>query len=122
METMVMIPSGNTLVMGGLITDNINKGYTKVPFLGDLPGIGWGFRKESKIRNKANLLIFVTPTLIDSGHFQAPNTDFLQGQTNPTGADFLRTRPPISQDAPESFMDSGKPKEWGKKPVAPAQP
>ncbi len=122
METQVIIPSGNTLVMGGLITDNISKGYTKVPFLGDLPGIGWGFRKESKIRNKANLLIFVTPTLIEENHFQAPSTGFLQGQTNPTGTDFLHTRPPLPNDKPETFMDSGKPKDWGKKPAEPAKP
>jgi type II secretory pathway component GspD/PulD (secretin) len=121
-ETQVMIPSGNTLVMGGLITDNVNKGYTKVPLLGDLPGIGWGFRKETKTRTKANLLIFVTPTLIESGHFQAPSTDFLPGQTNPTATDFLQQRPPLMQDKPDSFMDSGKPKDWGKKPAAPAKP
>ncbi|MFA6546823.1 MAG: secretin N-terminal domain-containing protein [Limisphaerales bacterium] len=121
-ETQVMIPSGNTLVMGGLITDNVNKGYTKVPFLGDIPGIGWGFRKETKVRSKANLLIFVTPTLIEAAHFQAPSTDFLQGQTNPTATDFLKQRPPVMQDKPDSFIDSGKAKEWGKKPAAPANP
>lgn len=121
-ETQVMIPSGHTLVMGGLMTDNINKGYTKVPLLGDLPGIGWGFRRETKVRNKANLLIFVTPTLIEGNHFQAPSTDFLQGQTQPTGTDFLQQRAPLMQDKPDTFMDSGKPKEWGKKPASPARP
>ncbi|NBV22397.1 MAG: hypothetical protein EBS05_10840 [Proteobacteria bacterium] len=121
-ETQVMIPSGFTLVMGGLITDNNTKSYTKVPFLGDTPGLGWLFRKESKNRNKSNLLIFVTPTLIQTDHFQAPNTDFLQGQTGATGADFLRTRPPLMEEKPESFLDSGKPKEFGKKPATPANP
>lgn len=121
-ETQVMIPSGHTLVMGGLITDNINKGYTKVPGLGDLPGLGLLFRKDTRTRTKANLLIFVTPTLIEAAHFQAPSTDFLQGQTNPTAADFLQQRPPLMQDKPDSFLDSGKPKEWGKKPAEPAKP
>ncbi|MFM8470755.1 MAG: secretin N-terminal domain-containing protein, partial [Limisphaerales bacterium] len=121
-ETQVMIPSGNTLVMGGLITDNINKGFTKVPGLGDLPGLGWAFRKETKTRTKANLLIFVTPTLIEAAHFQAPSTDFLQGQTQPTAVDFLQQRPPLMQDKPDSFLDSGKPKDWGKKPAPPAKP
>ncbi len=118
-ETQVMIPSSHTLVMGGLITDNINKGYVKVPGLGDLPGLGWAFRKESKVRTKANLLIFVTPTLIEGGHFQAPSTDFLQGQTTPTAADFLQQRPPAMQDKPDSFMDSAKPIEKSKKPGSP---
>ena len=121
-ETQVMIPSGHTLVMGGLITDNINKGSTKVPGLGDIPGLGWAFRKETKVRTKANLLIFVTPTIIEAAHFQAPNTDFLQGQTNPTAADFLKQRPPVMQDKPDTFMESGKAKEWGRKPAEPARP
>ncbi len=119
-ETQVMIPSGHTLVMGGLITDNTTKGFTKVPFFGDLPGIGWGFRRETKVRNKANLLIFVTPTLIQENHFQTPTTDFLQGRQQPTANDFLQTRPETMQEKPDSFMDSAKPKEWGKKPAAPA--
>ena len=121
-ETQVMIPSGHTLVMGGLITDNINKGSTKVPLFGDIPGLGWAFRKETKTRTKANLLIFVTPTLIEGGHFQAPSTDFLQGQTTPSAADFLGQRPPPMQDKPDSFMETGKPKESGKKPAAPGRP
>lgn len=123
-ETQVMIPSSHTLVMGGLITDNTTKGFTKVPILGDIPGIGLGFRRETKIRNKANLLIFVTPTLIQENHFQAPTTDFLQGRQQPTAADFLQTRPDLMQEKPDSFIDSARPKEWGKKPAvpAPAQP
>jgi len=119
-ETQVIIPSGHTLVMGGLITDNTTKGFTKVPLLGDLPGIGWGFRRETKVRNKANLLIFVTPTMIHDQHFQTPTTDFLQGRQQPTATDFLKTRPEVMQDKPDSFMDSAKPKDWGKKPAAPA--
>lgn len=121
-ETQVMIPSGHTLVMGGLITDNINKGYVKVPGLGDIPGLGWAFRKETKTRAKANLIIFVTPTIIEANHFQAPSTDFLQGQAQPTAADFLRQRMPLMEEKPESFMDSGKPKDWSKKPASPAVP
>jgi len=123
-ETQVMIPSSHTLVMGGLITDNTTKGFTKVPILGDIPGIGLGFRRETKTRNKANLLIFVTPTLIQENHFQAPTTDFLQGRQPPSGTDFLQTRPEIMQEKPDSFIDSARPREWGKKPAtpAPAQP
>lgn len=92
-ETQVMIPSSHTLVMGGLITDNTTKGFTKVPILGDIPGIGLGFRRETKTRNKANLLIFVTPTLIQENHFQAPTTDFLQGRQPPAAPIFSRPGP-----------------------------
>src|SRR5207248_10951592 len=49
-DTQVLIPSGNTLVMGGLISDNMTKALTKVPVLGDLPGIGAAFRSNAKKR------------------------------------------------------------------------
>lgn len=76
-ETQVLIPSGNTLVMGGLISDTMQNGFTKVPVLGDIPVLGWAFRRESKERSKANLIIFVTPTIIESDNFQPTQTDFL---------------------------------------------
>lgn len=76
-ETHVLVPSGNTLVMGGLISDSSQKTYTKVPLLGDIPGLGWAFRKESKAREKANLIVFVTPTIIETEDFQPYRTEFL---------------------------------------------
>ena len=83
---------------------------------------GFLFGKETKTRTKANLLIFVTPTLIQTDHFQAPTTDFLQGQNGPTAKDFLSTRLPQMQDKPDSFMDSAKPKDWRPQPIKPATP
>jgi Flp pilus assembly secretin CpaC len=76
-ETQVIIPSGNTLVMGGLISDSTQKAYTKVPFLGDIPVLGYAFRKESTDRSKANLIIFVTPTIIEDSDYQPYRTEFL---------------------------------------------
>ncbi len=102
MEADVVIPSGNTLVMGGLISDNSSKSYNKVPILGDLPGVGLAFRKDSKSRNKANLIIFVTPTIINDQDFQ------------PTASTFLRTPVPPQNDVQESAWDSGKPYKWNR--------
>ena len=56
--TQVLIPSGNTLVMGGLVGDNITTGNTKVPLLGDIPFLGYAFRQDTKTQNKKNLIIF----------------------------------------------------------------
>src|SRR5205823_313347 len=81
-QTTVMIPSGNTLVMGGMINDTSVKSYTKVPILGDVPGVGLFFRKEGKNRNKSNLLIFITPTIVEDADFH-PNNG---------GGEFLKTR------------------------------
>ena len=114
-ETQVMVPSGNTLVMGGLISDTTSKGVSKVPFLGDLPGIGLAFRRETKTRNKANLIIFLTPTIIETGHFQPAASDFLGPGFQTPADEFLKTRPVEKQEKPESFLDSGKPANWGKK-------
>ena len=76
--TQVLIPSGNTLVLGGLMSDNTQKQRTKVPILGDLPGMKYVFGSSSKDRRKSNLLIFVTPTIVQDEDFQPTQTDFLQ--------------------------------------------
>jgi type II secretory pathway component GspD/PulD (secretin) len=101
-DTRVLIPSGNTLVMGGLVADNSSDGNTKVPILGDIPGLGWLFRQESKVQNKKDLLIFITPTIVQDEDFQPTQTDFLKTKANdkPT-ADF-------------GAWDSGEPQDWSK--------
>jgi general secretion pathway protein D len=96
-ETQVLVPSGNTLVMGGLISDSTQKSYTKVPFLGDIPGLGYAFRKESKAREKANLIIFLTPTIIEDSDFQ------------PTRTEFLNTQMPEHEDSMPKYYDRGAP-------------
>jgi type II secretory pathway component GspD/PulD (secretin) len=78
METRVMIPSGNTLVLGGLVQDDIRHGTTKVPLMGDIPFLGKAFRSSSKVRQKANLLVFITPTIVEDGDFRPTETDFLK--------------------------------------------
>ncbi len=79
-ESQVMIPNGNTLVMGGLVQDSPTATYTKVPFLGDIPGLGWAFHSENKSMSKDNLIIFLTPTIVRDGDFQPATTDFLQSK------------------------------------------
>ena len=103
MEADVVVPSGSTLVMGGLISDSTTKTYSKVPLLGDLPGIGLAFRRDTKSRNKANLLIFVTPTIIRENDFQ------------PTPTMFLQTPIPDRPDKDESAWNSGKPYDWNQR-------
>jgi general secretion pathway protein D len=79
-ESQVMIPNGNTLVMGGLVADAPTASYTKVPFLGDVPGLGWAFRSEAKTMAKDNLIIFLTPTIVRDNDFQPTTTDYLQSK------------------------------------------
>ena len=53
------------MFLGGLLGENIDKIRDKVPVLGDLPLVGRLFRSESTQATKDNLMIFVTPTIID---------------------------------------------------------
>ena len=78
--TQVLIPNANTLVMGGLVTDNMTSGYNTVPVLGAIPVVGLAFRHENKSMTKANLLIFITPTIVQDGDFHPTPTGFLQRQ------------------------------------------
>lgn len=63
-ETTVVVQDGGTVVIGGLITDSVSDSISKVPFLGDIPLLGWLFKKKSTTRNRVELLIFVTARII----------------------------------------------------------
>jgi len=63
--TTAIVWDGQTIVLGGLIAENLNKTKDKVPVLGDLPLVGRLFRSETTLSEKKNLMIFVTPTIID---------------------------------------------------------
>jgi general secretion pathway protein D len=79
-QSQVMVPNGNTLVMGGLVQDNPNATYSKVPFLGDIPGLGWAFHSENKSMTKDNLIIFLTPTIVKDDDFQPTSSSYLQSK------------------------------------------
>ena len=65
LDSNVLIKSGDTLAIGGLIQDEVNKARNKVPILGDIPVLGYFFQERLNARTKRNLLVFVTPTIID---------------------------------------------------------
>lgn len=65
--TNVIVEDGQTIVLGGVFRNRTNNGVDKVPFLGDLPYIGRAFRRDVRSNNKEELLIFVTPKLINDG-------------------------------------------------------
>src|SRR5437870_730972 len=65
LDSNVLIKSGDTLAIGGLLQDEVTKARTKVPLLGDVPLLGYVFQSHTNTRTKRNLLVFVTPTIID---------------------------------------------------------
>jgi general secretion pathway protein D len=56
---------GQTVVLGGLLAEDVQKRKDKVPVMGDLPIVGRFFRSESATTRRKNLVIFVTPTIVD---------------------------------------------------------
>jgi type II secretory pathway component GspD/PulD (secretin) len=67
-DSNVLIKSGDTLAIGGLLQDEVTKGRTKVPVMGDIPLFGYLFQEKLNSRTKRNLLTFVTPTIIRPGY------------------------------------------------------
>lgn len=66
-STNVTIEDGQTVVLGGVFRNRTTNEVSKVPFLGDLPYVGRAFRKDVRNNSKEELLIFVTPKLINDG-------------------------------------------------------
>jgi type IV pilus assembly protein PilQ len=62
--TQIAVNNGDTAVIGGIYEETINNDVTKVPFLGDLPIVGWAFRLQGRTSEKTELLIFLTPRVV----------------------------------------------------------
>ncbi|MCS1408932.1 MAG: Type II secretion system protein D [Verrucomicrobia subdivision 3 bacterium] len=63
--TSAIVWDGQTVFLGGLMAENVQKTKDKIPVLGDIPFLGRLFRSESSFTQKKNLAIFVTPKIID---------------------------------------------------------
>jgi type IV pilus assembly protein PilQ len=65
--TQVLVNDGQTVVLGGILETERRDTVSKVPFLGDVPGLGYLFRSKTRTDNKDELLIFVTPKILREG-------------------------------------------------------
>jgi type IV pilus assembly protein PilQ len=63
-STQVLVENGGTVVIGGVYSQSLTDSDNKVPWLGDLPIIGFLFKSTSKIDNKNELLVFITPKIM----------------------------------------------------------
>lgn len=66
-KTMILSDDGETIVLGGLIRDDLREVVSKVPLLGDIPLLGWLFRSKSVNQVKSNLMVFLRPTIVGDG-------------------------------------------------------
>lgn len=63
-KTTVLVEDGQTLVLGGLIDDQVNDSRDKIPFLGDIPLLGSLFRFRTTTKSRLNLMVFLHPTIL----------------------------------------------------------
>lgn len=63
-DTKVLVDSGQTIVLGGLIQDNVTVNKSKTPLLGDIPWLGQLFRYETRSSEKVNLMVFLRPRIL----------------------------------------------------------
>ncbi|HHJ80209.1 MAG TPA: type II secretion system protein GspD, partial [Candidatus Tenderia electrophaga] len=66
-KTSVLVDDGGTIVLGGLIQDDVQESVQKVPLLGDIPFLGALFRNKSTAKIKKNLLVFIRPSIVRDG-------------------------------------------------------
>lgn len=81
-KTSVLVKDKDTVVIGGLIQDQDTVTDNKVPFLGDIPYLGWLFKSTSKERTKTNLLIVLTPRIIRGAEELAEVSGAQKGKFN----------------------------------------
>jgi general secretion pathway protein D len=65
-ENTLVVADGQTVVIGGLLSEQFDEAVAKTPFLGDIPVLGWMFKTMTKVQRKINLLIFLTPHIVRS--------------------------------------------------------
>ncbi|EKN4146628.1 type II secretion system secretin GspD [Yersinia enterocolitica] len=72
----VLVKSGETVVLGGLLNNQTSESVYKVPILGDIPLLGYLFRYNSTSTSKQNLMVFIHPTILfDSGGYSAVSSE-----------------------------------------------
>jgi general secretion pathway protein D len=94
----VLVENNKTVVLGGLIDTNVIETVTKVPILGDLPFLGWLFKRTSTQEEKTNLLIFINPTIIKSPE----DLERVTGRNRTAAKGFLTEK--VINAVPENFF------------------
>lgn len=103
LKTTVQVPDNGVLVLGGLISEDLQEKISKVPLLGDIPLLGKLFRHRSSKKVQRNLMVFLRPTIlknaqimqsVTNGKYSALREQQLQKQQNP-GASFKPEMYPV---------------------------
>ena len=81
-ETTVMVHSGDTLVIGGLISDEDAEAQNKVPYLSEIPLAGWMFKSHSPSKVRTETIFFITVTLVDDVYNKKALEEWHKSQKN----------------------------------------
>jgi general secretion pathway protein D len=97
-KTNILAEDGQVIVLGGLIEDRVRESEQKVPFLGDLPLLGYLFRAKQTNKDKVNLMVFLHPTILrDAGtadRYTSSKYNFVRGlQMDTHGTESLPLMP-----------------------------
>lgn len=94
----VLVENHKTVVLGGLIDTNVTESVTKVPILGDIPGLGWLFKRTSTQKEKTNLLVFINPTIIKN----SKDLDLVTDRNRKAAGDSLTGK--VNEALPDNFF------------------
>ncbi|HBF34114.1 TPA: hypothetical protein DDW35_06085 [Candidatus Sumerlaeota bacterium] len=103
-ETTVVVPSGSTVVLGGLMQDKDTKDVTKIPYLGDIPYLGTLFRRTVTSKEKTELAIFITPLIVQTKDELAKAKKWEYGKIDMKDADVSAQ---LQHEYIDEFMDDG---------------
>jgi general secretion pathway protein D len=78
-KTVINVNNGDTAILGGLMREQEIESVSKVPLLGDIPILGWLFKSRTMVKDKTNMVVFLTPKIIknptDSNQVTAKKLD-----------------------------------------------
>ncbi|MDP3940352.1 MAG: SPOR domain-containing protein, partial [Deltaproteobacteria bacterium] len=86
----VYVADAATVVIGGIISSSLGKSSNRVPWLGDIPGLGWAFKNKSKTMRKVNLIVFLTPHIIRTPDDLRQVTNYKQKEFEAKSREALR--------------------------------
>lgn len=96
-NTSVVVQDGQTLVIGGLMKNDLRDERQKVPILGDIPVLGWLFSRIRKVNERTELLVFITPTVIMTS---AEGTEMAASEEGRTGQEFKELNDKMRRQEP----------------------
>lgn len=115
-KTTVMADDGATVVLGGLIDEDVQQSESKVPLLGDIPVLGHLFRSTSTSKKKRNLMVFIKPTIMRDGG--------VMNEVSQRKYNYMRAQQLNKQDNGVSLMPNATTPEmpvWGKDKTLPPE-